>query len=413
MRKAFKYLVFIFVLSFIFIKGASAKVLIENDCKMSNDNSYEDCKVSLVIESSEVNIVKMHFDLVNLKFDNYKSINDDFKINLDKTNLTLKYDAEYIGDVIPDGKYELFTMRLYKDKLSENCGFTPYIDEATHESRTCTFFEGYYIDKSGNKSKTKTEQYRIDCEKITCEKVGDKYFDSEGNEVSKDEYSADCEKHTCEYIGGYYFDKDGKKVTLDEFEASCSKKVCYEENGKYYDNEGKEVTKENYDKACGVTYTCKKVNDKYYGKDGKVVTEDIYKKECLPICEIKSGKYYDKNGKEVTKEEYEIACKEHKCSVIGNKYFNNKGKEVTKKEYEEACVVKYYCIKKGDTYYDKNGKKVSESEYNKSCGISPKKKEKENPETGVAVPIVLISSFLIGGSAVYFITNRKKKFNKI
>ena len=94
MKKVVKYLVFIFITSFVFTIGVNADVKIKNACEMSHDNTYQDCKVSLVIDSSKVNKVTMHFDLINLTFDNYETLDDNFKIALDKTALTLRYDVE-------------------------------------------------------------------------------------------------------------------------------------------------------------------------------------------------------------------------------------------------------------------------------------------------------------------------------
>ena len=56
----------------------------------------------------------------------------------------------------------------------------------------------------------------------------------------------------CEYKDGKYYDKNGNIVTKSEYEADCSTTPkCKIENGKYYDNKGNVVTKEAYEEACG------------------------------------------------------------------------------------------------------------------------------------------------------------------
>lgn len=56
----------------------------------------------------------------------------------------------------------------------------------------------------------------------------------------------------CEYKDGKYYDKNGNIVTKSEYEADCNTTPkCKIENGKYYDNKGNVVTKEAYEEACG------------------------------------------------------------------------------------------------------------------------------------------------------------------
>ena len=56
----------------------------------------------------------------------------------------------------------------------------------------------------------------------------------------------------CEYKDGKYYDKNGNIVTKSEYEADCdTTPKCKIENGKYYDNKGNVVTKEAYEEACG------------------------------------------------------------------------------------------------------------------------------------------------------------------
>lgn len=56
----------------------------------------------------------------------------------------------------------------------------------------------------------------------------------------------------CEYKDGKYYDKNGNIVTKAEYERDCeTTPKCKIENGKYYDNAGNVVTKEAYEEACG------------------------------------------------------------------------------------------------------------------------------------------------------------------
>lgn len=56
----------------------------------------------------------------------------------------------------------------------------------------------------------------------------------------------------CKIENGKYYDKNGNIVTKSEYEADCNTTPkCKIENGKYYDNKGNVVTKEAYEEACG------------------------------------------------------------------------------------------------------------------------------------------------------------------
>ena len=57
----------------------------------------------------------------------------------------------------------------------------------------------------------------------------------------------------CKYHDGKYYDKNGNVVTKEVYETDCgiTTPKCKLENGKYYDNNGNVVTKEAYDEACG------------------------------------------------------------------------------------------------------------------------------------------------------------------
>ena len=60
----------------------------------------------------------------------------------------------------------------------------------------------------------------------------------------------------------------------------CSNETCRIENGKYYDFNGNEITKEEYDKICPAGATCRIENGKYYDFDGNEITKEEYDEIC-------------------------------------------------------------------------------------------------------------------------------------
>ena len=63
----------------------------------------------------------------------------------------------------------------------------------------------------------------------------------------------------CEYYNGKYYDKNGNVVSKAEYEISCGitpppgdGHYCEYYNGKYYDKNGNVVSKEEYEKSCGI-----------------------------------------------------------------------------------------------------------------------------------------------------------------
>lgn len=56
--------------------------------------------------------------------------------------------------------------------------------------------------------------------------------------------------------------------------------TCKIENGKYYDKNGNVVTKEKYEADCKTTPKCKIENGKYYDNAGNVVSKDVYEEAC-------------------------------------------------------------------------------------------------------------------------------------
>ena len=95
---------------------------------------------------------------------------------------------------------------------------------------------------------------------------------------------------------------------------------CEYKNNKYYDNNGNVVTKQEYERACNKQEVvenpkCEYKNNKYYDNNGNVVTKQEYERACNkqeivenPKCEYKNNKYYDNNGNVVTKDVYEQLC---------------------------------------------------------------------------------------------------------
>ena len=97
--------------------------------------------------------------------------------------------------------------------------------------------------------------------------------------------------------------------------------TCRIENGKYYDFDGNEITKEEYDRICPNTGddNCRIENGKYYDFDGNEITKEEYDRICPNTgddnCRIENGKYYDFDGNEITKEEYDRICPNNIPSV--------------------------------------------------------------------------------------------------
>ena len=192
-----------------------------------------------------------------------------------------------------------------------------------------------------------------------------------------------CSKTICEkkgYVG---------KVYNVPTTTTPKKTICKVVNGKYYDKNGNVVSKSSYEKSCEGTpektvdkkYYCKVVNGKYYDKNGNVVSESAYIKSCLPevektyYCKVVNGKYYDKTGKVVNKEAYEKSCttpvEKHYCEIINGKYYDKSGNVVTESAYIKSCLPEvektYYCKVVNGKYYDKTGKVVNKETYEKSC----------------------------------------------
>lgn len=103
--------------------------------------------------------------------------------------------------------------------------------------------------------------------KRVCEKYDGKYYDKNGNETDAIEYSIQCEKHTCEKVGNTYFDFFGKIVTEEIYQNDCVKK--------------EETKKETTAPVVVETHKCEIYQNQYYGKNGTVVDEATYNSQCV------------------------------------------------------------------------------------------------------------------------------------
>lgn len=127
-------------------------------------------------------------------------------------------------------------------------------------------------------------------------------------------------KRLCEKIGDDYYDKNGNKVDYEEYKNQCLN-ICKKVGDDYYGRDGSKVDYEVYKDQC--LNICKKVDDKYYGKEGNLVTFEQYKKECLHICEVVDGVYYGKDGLVVNEDEYNNQC--NPTEIIVPDTFNKTG----------------------------------------------------------------------------------------
>ena len=439
-----KYKLFL-IMSILFllilnVKTVNATTNYSNSfCVDSNDGLHRDCTFHLDTTGSATSINKFDVTIASPNIE-YGSliVYENFIVSFKSSeNDTYTFSVEYIGDELPIGSYDVFKVRFNMTSPSSECNFSIDLINTIHVNRKCTIFEGYYFDGSGNKSTTKTNQYRIDCETITCEVVDEHYFDSEGNEVNEEEYSLSCNPHTCEYIGGYYFDGQGNKSTTktNQYRIDCETITCEKVGNNYYDSHGNHVSLEDYVSDCN-NLTCIYYNGKYYDKNGNMSTTktDDYRIGCEKItCEKVKDNYYDKDGNKVSEEEYSLSCETHKCEYIGgyyfdgsgnknsaktsqyrldcekvsceiinDKYYDKDGKETTQNKYEEMCL--NHCKVIDGIYYDNKGNIVSSDEYTDACS------KKDNPETGIIIPLASIITLSTVGILTFKFTNKKKAF---
>ena len=299
--------------------------------------------------------------------------------------------------------YDLHLVLKMKDKDGKACDvkksyveMTKYTEEYRLKvNLKCGSYEDYIIVYLGCYSY---------CPTGICEKVVSTPSKTTAKEEKKyDNKKEEPEKYSCTVAKGRYYDKDGNVVSKSDYKKSCTtepepeKYSCKVVNGKYYDKDGNVVSKSEYDKSCTTEpepekYSCKVVNGKYYDKDGNVVSKSEYDKSCTTepepekySCKVVNGKYYDKDGNVVSKSEYDKSCttepepEKYSCKVVDGKYYDKNGNVVSKSEYDKSCTtqpepIKYYCRVVNGKYYDKNGNIVGKAEYDKSCTTQPEKK---------------------------------------
>lgn len=74
---------------------------------------------------------------------------------------------------------------------------------------------------------------------------------------------------------------DAQTITVEEDVIETKTNICIVKDDKYYDSEGKEVSKTEYDKSCAnISRACTTKDGKYYNKVGNEVTKDEYDKAC-------------------------------------------------------------------------------------------------------------------------------------
>ena len=125
--------------------------------------------------------------------------------------------------------------------------------------------------------------------KYYCKVVDGKYYDANGNKVSKEEYKKSCytpeeQRYYCKVVDGKYYDANGNIVSKRDYDKSCSKTkyYCRVVDGRYYDANGDEVSKRDYEKSCtNPKYYCRVVDGRYYDANGNVVSKDDYEKSCF------------------------------------------------------------------------------------------------------------------------------------
>ncbi len=130
------------------------------------------------------------------------------------------------------------------------------ITKTTTSEYTCklhTCDEGEQLCDNGECSKTGT------CENPKCKIVGDKYYDDEGKETTKEKYEEKCPY--CRIVNNVYYDNTGQKVDKETYYDLCPavcKTVVVGNKTLYFDSSGKRVDKEEYDsdEECNICAKC-------------------------------------------------------------------------------------------------------------------------------------------------------------
>ena len=313
----------------------------------------------------------------------------------------LYYDGD--GNLIGDGSYG-----DYRKWLIEN-GHTKSIDRILNEKNN---FGGKTIEKEDGS----IEFYDQDGN-LVAKKVGDKYYDKDGNEIGdSDAYDQWLKGNNYSTEDSVVTDKNefgGKTVqkpdgTLEYYDKNGNLAVKYE-NGKYYDKDGNEIgdkkayeqwLKENGPKEGEQPKPGEEKPEKpnerkgaeppeitdenefggktVKGEDGTIT---IYDKDNNVVATWKDGKYYDRDGNEIP----DLSRFEDGNAKVGDKQPPDDGVEVSPPELtdknqfggktvqgEDGTITIYdkdnnvVATYKDGKYYSRDGKEIPD--YNKFVG---------------------------------------------
>ena len=158
------------------------------------------------------------------------------------------------------------------------------------------------------------------------------------------------EKHYCVVFNGKYYDKDGNVVTKEGYTESCvpkteEKHYCEIINNKYYDKNGNVVTKEDYEKSC----VSKKIYKYLYRKTTTKTTQTKYSE----WSDWSENKEYDPNNNNITWGEQELVWNEK----VGYKttkqytYEADTSQPIYNTTYDRLLGYKKQYVCDGYTYY--------------------------------------------------------------
>lgn len=169
----------------------------------------------------------------------------------------------------------------------------------------------YYYDKSG--ALTNEDTYKKECLSCKEDTTNNKYYDESGTSTNEDTYRKEC--LSCKIDGTTYYNSAGQKVnTKFEYQRDCLEKSCSVltdgDKSYYYDSKGEEVTKDEFEADCTKEeHICTIVDDKYFDHNGKEISEKEFNILCSPhSCEIIDDTHFDKYGNVVDKKQYELSC---------------------------------------------------------------------------------------------------------
>lgn len=334
-----------------------------NECSNMSNGMGKTCNLKLVVEGGNVsfdnNKIKIVFTLTGATFAKDEvSLSSGWTVSsINDTSITISSTRSSFEP----GTYDIGTFNFYKIASASVCNVKFSLDSV-----------------------------------IKCGEENGKYYDSDGNEVSRSEYLVSCFNiPACRSVDlvvngekvTIYFGKDRTEVTKEQYEQECFTDVpiCSIKNGIYYGINGSEISKEEYIKQC--EFPCTKLEDgTFIGKDNTIVSETDYNTQCKYHCEYAYGKYYDKDGNETTKLNYEKTCFKNVCKKLSDgTYYNSKGEETDELTYQKECEKNVCKVLSDGTYYDNNGKVVTKEEYEKACNTCKEENgkyyDKEGKET--------------------------------